>query len=136
VAGIRTPEVVLDRPFQVVFGGMFDTLVFEFVKPFDLEAWVDRIDEEVPEGVRLKTASDRSVCDVTVADFDGVIRLRSDRVEVQGGQSATSKGLVAAFLQFQDRFATRRDLIALPLSDKQLLREGFPETDSAGLHKE
>jgi hypothetical protein len=119
VASIRTPEVVLDRPFQAVFGGMFDTLVFEFVKPFDLEAWVDRMEEEMPEGVRLRTASDCSQCDVTVAGFGGVIRLRKDRVEVQGGQSATSKGLVEAFLQFQDLFATRRDLIALPLSARE-----------------
>jgi hypothetical protein len=118
VSGIRTPEVVLDRPFQAVFGGMFDTLVFEFVKPFDLESWVDVMEEEMPQGVRLRTASDCSQCDVTVAGFGGVIRLRKDRVEVQGGQSATSKGLVEAFLSFQDLFAGRRDLVALPLAGR------------------
>src|SRR5262249_965724 len=58
VSNIRTPEVVLGKPFQAVFGGLFDTLVFEFVKPFDLEGWVDRIEEEMPAGVKLRTASD------------------------------------------------------------------------------
>jgi hypothetical protein len=116
VAGIRNPEVVLSKPFAAVFGGLFDTLFFEFTQPFDLETWVDRIEEEVPEGVKVRCASDCSTCDVTVAGFAGVIRLRPDRVEIQGGKAPTSKGLVEAFLQFQDLFAGRRDLQALPLN--------------------
>jgi hypothetical protein len=116
VAGIRNPEVVLGPAFAAVFGDLFDTLVFEFVRPFDLEAWVDRVEEEVPPGVKVRCASDCSTCDVTVAGFAGVIRLRGDRVEVQGRKAPNSKGLVEAFLQFQDLFAGQRDLEALPLS--------------------
>jgi hypothetical protein len=116
VAGIRNPEVILGKAFAAVFGGLFDTLFFEFTQPFDLETWVDRLEEEVPEGVKVRCASDCSSCDLTVAGFSGVIRLRPDRVEIQGGKAPTSKGLVEAFLQFQDRFAGRRDLQALPLS--------------------
>jgi hypothetical protein len=115
VAGIRNPEVVLGKPFQQVFGPMFDTLVFEFTRPFDLEAWVDHIEDEMPAGVKLRTASDCSSCDVTVAGFLGVIRLYRDRVEIQGGKTPSSKGLVEAFLNFQDLFAGRRDLQELPL---------------------
>lgn len=119
VAGIREPKVVLDRPFQRVFGELFDTLVFEFTRPFDLEAWVDRIEEEEPERVKLRCASDCSSCDVSVKGFLGVIRLFRDRVEVQGQgqgrQAPGSKGLVEAFLHFQDLFAGRKDLQALPL---------------------
>jgi hypothetical protein len=116
VSGIRTPEVVLGRPFANVFGDLFDTLVFEFVKPFDLETWVDRVEEEVPEGVKVRCASDCSSCDVTVMGFAGVIRLRSERVEIQGGKAPSSKALVEAFLQFQDLFAGKHDLQALPLN--------------------
>lgn len=53
VAGIREPKVVLDRPFQRIFAEKFDTLVFEFTRPFDLEAWVDHIEEEAPERVEV-----------------------------------------------------------------------------------
>jgi hypothetical protein len=119
VAGIRNPEVVLGRPFQQVFGAMFDTLVFEFTRPFDLEAWVDRIEEEVPAGVKVRTSSDCSSCDVHVRGFAGVIRLYRDWVEVQGRQGPGSKGLVEAFLHFQDLFTGRRDLQALPLLEGQ-----------------
>jgi hypothetical protein len=116
VASIRTPEVVLGKAFQSAFGDIFDTLVFEFVKPFDLETWVDRVEDEMPEGVKVRCASDCSSCDVSVMGFAGVIRLRRDRVEIQARKSPGSKGLVEAFLQFQDLFAGKRDLQALPLN--------------------
>jgi hypothetical protein len=115
VAGIRNPEVVLGKPFQQVFGEVFDTLVFEFTRPFDLEVWVDHIEDAMPPGVKLRTASDCSRCDVSVAGFAGVIRLYRDRVEIQGRKTPSSKGLVEAFLHFQDLFAGRRDLQELPL---------------------
>jgi hypothetical protein len=119
VGGIRNPEVVLGKPFQQVFGAMFDTLVFEFTRPFDLEAWVDHIEDEMPAGVKIRTASDCSRCDVTVGGFLGVIRLFRDRVEIQGGKTPSSKGLVEAFLHFQDLFAGRRDLQELPLVENK-----------------
>jgi hypothetical protein len=119
VAGIRNPAVVLGKPFQQVFGGLFDTLAFEFTRPFDLEAWVDRIEEEMPAGVKLRCASDCSSCDVMVLGFAGVIRLFRDRVEVQGQKTPGSQGLVEAFLRFQDLFSGRADLVELPLLEKK-----------------
>jgi hypothetical protein len=115
VSGIRNPEVVLGKPFGTVFGEVFDTLVFEFTRPFDLEAWVDHIEDEMPAGVKLRTASDCSSCDVTVQGFTGVIRLFRDRVEIHGRKTPSSRGLVEAFLHFQDLFANRRDVQQLPL---------------------
>lgn len=115
VAGIHAPEVILSKPFQQVFGNTFDTLVFEFTRPFDLEAWVDHLEEDLPRGVKLRTSSDCSSCDVQVPGNGCVVRLYRDRVEVQGQKTPGSKGLVEAFLHFQDLFSGRRDLQALPL---------------------
>lgn len=118
VTGIRTPEVVLSKAFGLAFGETFDTLVFEFTRPFALETWVDRIEDEAPPGVKLRCASDCSTCDVMVAGSVGVIRLSRDRVEVRSagtGRAAASNGLVEAFLHFQDLFSGRRDLQELPL---------------------
>jgi hypothetical protein len=115
VAGIRDPEVVLGKPFGQVFGEMFDTLVFEFTRPFDIETWVDHIEDAMPAGVKLRTASDCSSCDVAVKGNASVIRLFRDRVEIHGRKTPSSKGLVEAFLSFQDLFANRRDLQQLPL---------------------
>jgi hypothetical protein len=114
ISGIRNPAVILGKAFQQVFGGTFDVLAFEFVRPFDLESWVDRIEEEMPAGVKLRCAADCSTCDVVVAGFAGVIRLSPHRVEVQGQAKPGSGGLVEAFLRFQDLFAGR-DLDQLPL---------------------
>lgn len=118
VAGIRNPELILGSAFQRIFGSVFDTLVFEFTRPFDLEAWVDRIEEEIPEGVKLRTSSDCSSCDVHVRGKLCVIRLFRDRVEIQGQKTPGSKGLMDAFLHFQDLFSARRDIQALPLLEQ------------------
>ncbi len=113
VSAIKSPEVVLGGAFGQVFGDQFDSLVFEFTRPFDLEAWIDRIEEDPPAGVKLRCAPDASSCDV--ASGGGVVRLFRDRVEVHAQKTPTSKGLVEAFLGFQDRFKGRAGLEELPL---------------------
>jgi hypothetical protein len=105
VVHIRTPEVVLGEGFQSVFGGSFDTLLFEFAGPFDVRAWVDRVEDEAPEGVQLRCASDCSLCEISAAGFPGTIRLRPDRVEIQGRRSLRSADLAEALSRFQDLFA-------------------------------
>ena len=115
VGGIRSPEVVLGKAFQEVFGEQFDSLVFEFTRAFDLEAWVDGIEENPPAGVKLRCAPDCSTCDVVVPGFTGLIRVTREGVSIQGGKSPTSKALVEAFLGFQDRFKGRAGVEELPL---------------------
>lgn len=119
VAGITNPQLVLGKPFQQAFGEVFDTLVFPFTRPFDLEAWVDHLEEEPPANVKLRCASDCSSCDVVVGGATGVIRLFRDRVEIHGHRAPSSRGLVEAFLRFQDLFAGRRDLQELPLLEER-----------------
>jgi hypothetical protein len=105
VGNIRTPEVIAGPGFQKVFGGIFDTLVFEFGQPFDVESWVDRVEDDAPEGVKVRCASDASSCEVTVPGFRGVLRLWPDRVEVQGPPGRSSTGpLVQTFLEFRGLF--------------------------------
>lgn len=115
VGGIQNPQVVLGKEFQRVFGRTFDTLVFEFARPFDLETWVDRVEDNLPDGVKLRTASDCSSCDVQVRGKACLIRLFRDRVEIQNQKSPGSEGLVEGFLHFQDIFSERKDVQALPL---------------------
>jgi hypothetical protein len=114
VVHIRTPEVVLGEGFQSVFGGSFDTLRFQFAGPFDVQAWVDRVEDEAPEGVKLRCASDCSLCEISAAGFPGTIRLRPDRVEIQGRRSLRSADLAEALLRFQDLFAGA-EMKGLPL---------------------
>jgi hypothetical protein len=106
IAHIRNAEVVLSPEFQTVFGGLFDTLAFDFEQPFDLESWVDRVEENLPAGVKLRCPSDLSSCEVTVPGFRGVIRLWPDRIEVQGPPTRNSAApLVQTYLQFRGLFS-------------------------------
>jgi hypothetical protein len=116
VVNIRSPEVVVGAGFQAVFGGSFDMLVFDFAGPFDIGSWVDRVEEEAPEGVQVRCASDCSSCEVTAAGFPGLIRLLPDRVEIQGRQALRSADLTEALLRFQDLFAGPGNPRALPLN--------------------
>ncbi len=115
IMGIRNPQVVLSRPFQKIFSGLFDTLVFEFAAPFNLESWIDLVEEAVPPEVRLRTSSDGSCCEVQLRGKTTLVRLFRDRIEIQGEKSPGSNGLIEAFLSFQDLFAQRRELQSLPL---------------------
>jgi hypothetical protein len=114
VVHIRTPEVVLGEGFQSVFGGSFDTLLFAFAGPFDVQAWVDRVEDEEPEGVKLRCAADGSLCEISAAGFPGTIRLRPDRVEIVGQRSLRSADLAEALSRFQDLFAGT-EMKGLPL---------------------
>lgn len=119
VSGVRNPAVILGKAFQQVFGGMFDELAFDFTGPLDLEAWVDRIEEETPAGVKLRCDSECTSCDVTVSGFVGVIRLTKVGVAVRGQAKPGSGGLVEAFLRFQDTFAGTEGLDELPLIERK-----------------
>jgi hypothetical protein len=115
VGSIQNPEVVLGAAFGQVFGEQFDTLVFENTRPFDLEAWVDRIEEEMPTGVKLRCRAGLFECGGDVAGFGGGGATAGDRVEIVGQRTPSSRGLAEAFLAFQDRFHGRSDLPELPL---------------------
>ncbi len=75
---------------------------------------MDRVEDEAPEGVKLRCASDCSLCEISAAGFPGTIRLRPDRVEIVGRRSLRSADLAEALLRFQDLFAGT-EMKGLPL---------------------
>jgi hypothetical protein len=98
------PEFVRSRPFQAVFGSMFDRLVFEFDVPVNVAEFVDRIEEAPPEGVKVGVASDANAAAITLAGFGGKVMVQPDAVTIFGRPGAPAN-LLEQFLTFLRKFA-------------------------------
>lgn len=106
VGRLSDPNFVRSEGFTAVFGTAFDKLVFEFAEPVDVAAFVDRIEDKPPEGVKISVASGSDVAEVKLAGYAGRISMTRDAVTIEGRTGATA-GLLDQFLLFLEKF---RDL--------------------------
>jgi hypothetical protein len=105
VSHFQSADVFQNSAFAQTFEQILDAIVFEFARPFDVAAWVDRLEDDPPEGVSVQCNSDGSEAKVSFAVFPEVICLNSKRVEFQLGQGNLCQRLVEVFLRMQDLFA-------------------------------
>lgn len=110
VSQISNADVLRSDGFRKVFGAVLSTLDFEFDKPIDVEALVDRIEDDPPPGVSVRVASDASSCDVTVHGFAGQIHVERSRLRIEGRPGATPDSLVEQFFEFQNQFGGKKGL--------------------------
>ena len=103
VGRIPGPAFVRTEEFATVFGPMFDTLVFEFAVPIDVASFVDRMEEEPPEGVSLSVASGSDAAEVKLAGFAGRVTVTRASVVIEG-RSGANAGLLDRFLAFLGQF--------------------------------
>ena len=96
-----------------MFGKLFDQLVFEFAAPVDVAAFVDRLEDHPPKGVKVQVASDGRSCDVTLAGFAGRVTVDRHALTVRG-RAGNSAGLLDQFLAFLRTFGPLGDPAALP----------------------
>jgi hypothetical protein len=113
VSQVSDADVLNSEGFRKVFGAQLETLQFEFDKPIDVEALVDRIEDEPPAGVRVRVASDASSCDVTVQGFAGRVHVERKTLRVEGPPGLSPASLVEQFFAFQTRFGGKKGLPAL-----------------------
>lgn len=113
VSQVTDPDVLRAEGFRGVFGGVLDTLQFDFEKPIDVEDLVDRIEDDPPPGVKVRVASDASACDVTVQGFAGRIHVGRASLRVEGRPGLSPDSLVEQFFAFQSRFGGKKGLPAL-----------------------
>ena len=106
VGRLHDPDFVRSEGFAAVFGAAFDKLVFEFAEPVDVAAFVDRIEDKPPDGVKVSVASGSDVAEVKLAGYTGRIGVTRDAVTIEGRTGATA-GLLDQFLIFLQKF---RDL--------------------------
>jgi hypothetical protein len=113
VSQVSDPDVLRADGFRRVFGGWLETLQFDFEKPIDVEGLVDRIEDDLPPGVKVRVASDASACDVTVQGFAGRIHVERASLRVEGRPGLGPDSLVEQFFAFQSRFGGKKGLPAL-----------------------
>jgi hypothetical protein len=101
--------------FDAVFGKRFDQLVFEFARPVDVEALVDRLEDRPPKGVKLTVASDGTSCDLTLAGMVGRITVDRHALTVRG-RAGSAAGLLDQFLAFLRTVGPLGEPLRLPAS--------------------
>lgn len=100
---LADPGLVRRDCFVHVFGATFDRLAFEFLEPLEVAAFVDRIEEHPPRGVKVFVASGSDAAEITVAGFRGRISLTRDALSIEG-RGGPVAGLLDQFLNFLNRF--------------------------------
>jgi hypothetical protein len=103
VGRLSGSEFVRSTGFQSVFGSLFDKLVFEFAQPVDVADFVDRIEENPLEGVKITVESDANTAEVVLQGYSGKITVEPEAVVIQG-QAGTPASLLEQFLVFLRKF--------------------------------
>lgn len=113
VGRLSDPEFVRSEGFVTVFGSMFNKLVFEFTVPVNVAEFVDRIEDDPPEGVKVSVGSESDVAEVKLAGFAGHVTVTRGAVEIEG-RTGTTVGLLDQFLTFLRKFSGIGEAKALP----------------------
>lgn len=113
VGRLSDPAFVRSAGFASVFGGRFDKLVFEFAVPVDVAEFVDRIEENPPEGVKVSVGSGSESAEVRLAGFAGRVSVSRDAVTIEG-RPGSSASLLDQFLAFLRKFGGVGEPKALP----------------------
>ena len=103
VGRLSGPEFVRSAGFQYVFGSLFDQLVFEFAAPVDIPDFVDRMEENPPQGVTMVVGSDSESAEIELTGFTGRITLTPDNIVIHGRRGHPSS-LLEQFLAFLSKF--------------------------------
>jgi hypothetical protein len=104
VGRLAGAEFVRSAGFRHVFGSLLDRLVFEFVKPIDVADFVDRLEDNPLEGVKVVLTSDSTAAMIALEGFVGKICVRPESVIIQG-QAGNPASLLEQFLVFLLKFA-------------------------------
>lgn len=113
VGGLSNPAFVRGDAMERVFRRPFEHLVFEFVRPVDVPAWVDRFEEQLPTGVQLEADADATECVVKLKGVPGSITVRRTELLISGRGGSTA-GLLELFLAFLRRVGPLGEPLALP----------------------
>ena len=113
VSQVSDPAVLRSDGFKAAFGGALDTLQFDFEKPINIEALVDRIEDDATPGVKVRVTSDASACEMTVQGFSGSVHVERATLRIEGRPGTSPDSLVEQFFAFQSRFGGKKGLPAI-----------------------
>lgn len=107
VGGFSSLEVIRQPAFHKVFGDRIDELVFEFLQPVDVPAYVDRFESDCQPGAHIRLNSDGSVAEITLQGFTGCLCVTASMATISGrlGDPTT---LLEQFLTFLPRYWKQR----------------------------
>lgn len=101
IGQIIDPALVRSPAFQESFGSIADRLIFDFDKPTDVAAFIERYEDRPLPGSRMTADPDGAWCEINLGPAAGSIRVESQRLIVRGKLGDTDD-LLAALFRFMD----------------------------------
>lgn len=105
---------VIAGPFDEVFGQRFSTLIVDVENQLDLEAIVDAIEDEEPEGVSVDYDKDLTWCEIQLLESTATIIVEPNAISVQSVRETTPKQLLERFTEIQRQFIDKLDWSGMP----------------------
>jgi hypothetical protein len=109
VSNITEFARVIAGPFDEVFGQRFSTLIVDVDTELDLEAIVDAIEDEEPEGVSVDYDKDLTWCEIQLLESTATIIVEPNAISVQSVRETTPKQLLERFTEIQRQFIDKLD---------------------------
>ncbi len=114
VSRITTQDVIKSKGFENALGKYLDTIEYEFTTTFEVEEFIDRVEDDEPDGVDIHYERGSSECEVHIEGFDGFLRLTPGSIIVTGLKRPTPKALVESLFSASKLLVAKKGVLALP----------------------
>jgi len=115
ISQISDQNVVLSDEFERALGKHVDTVEYELATAFDVEEFIDHVEEAQPDGVTIRYPPDASECSVTIDGFDGTLVLTAGSIILTGLRKPTPRALVKGLHSGTGLLVQRKALMLPPV---------------------
>ena len=84
-----------------MFEDSFDSVVLGVDKKIDIKKFIDRFEDESPDGLSIDYPMNCSYCQVSIDKFHGVISIESTNITIRYNNCKTPKELVTGLQEVQ-----------------------------------
>jgi hypothetical protein len=105
-------ELVQSPAFSICFGPIFDRLQIDFVKPVDVESFLDALEEHPIPGMHLRSGIDSQSVELTLDGFVGTLKIVPEGLQLTG-PSAGPSSLLSLLIGFISRLGANREVLML-----------------------
>jgi len=114
ITNIRNPDIIMKNEFNKIFDKLFNKLKFEFNSNFDIEKFIEKIENNEPEGISIDYPKDYSECTMIINGFDGKIIVNSRSIQIANSTCESPKVLVESFSKAQKLLVIKHKIKMLP----------------------
>lgn len=114
VSRMTDKDVIFSEGFATTFKRFLDSAEYEFASEFEVEDFIDLIEQLESDEITVEYVRGEPECDVRIEGFEGVLHVTPGGVHVRGIRSATPRQLLEGVVSAQ-KLLVANSVPALPL---------------------